>query len=109
MTTPFEILKVPTDADDATIKKAYLARVREFPPERNPERFQVIRSAYETVRDSRDRMAWHLFNRDVPDPSLLLQGWLAQAQPKRPDLSLVHKVLAATLKTLPPINSAPPP
>lgn len=101
MTTPFETLGVPEDADDSAIKKAYLARVREFPPEREPERFQVIRSAYETLRGPRERVAWRLFKPDVPDPSPLLTEWLAQATPRRPDLSWVYKVLEAGIRDLP--------
>ncbi|CAK0754890.1 Heat shock protein DnaJ domain protein [Gammaproteobacteria bacterium] len=102
MTTPFETLGVPEDADDTAIKKAYLARVREFPPEREPEHFQVIRAAYETLRGPRERIAWRLFKSDVPDPSPLLNAWLARATPRRPDLSVVHKVLEVGLKEIPP-------
>lgn len=102
MTTPFEILGVPEDADDVDIKKAYLARVREFPPEREPERFQTVRDAYETLRGPRERIAWRLFKSDVPDPTPLLKEWLARATPRRPELSWVHKVLEAGIKDTPP-------
>ena len=101
MTTPFEILGVPEDADDAAIKKSYLARVREFPPEREPERFQVIRAAYEMLRGARDRLSWRLFKSDIPDPAPLLNAWLATSTPRRPNLALIHKILASGLKELP--------
>jgi len=102
MTTPFEILGVAEDADDSGIKKAYLARVREFPPERDPEHFQVIRAAYETLRGPRDRIAWRLFTSNVPDPAPLITTWLASGKPRRLDLSSVYRSLEAGIKELPP-------
>lgn len=41
-------------ADQAEIKRAYFKLVRQFPPEKDPERFQQIRKAYEqlTLTDS---------------------------------------------------------
>ncbi|CAK0766676.1 DnaJ-like protein [Gammaproteobacteria bacterium] len=101
MTTPFEVLNVAEDADDSAIKKAYLARVREFPPERDPEHFQVVRDAYETLRGPRERIAWRLFRSDIPDPIPLLTAWLASARPQRPDLASVHRVLEIGIKKLP--------
>ena len=38
------------------IKRRYLALVRAFPPDREPERFQVYRAAYEALRDERKRL-----------------------------------------------------
>ena len=68
MHNPFIILDVAETADDDTIKKAYLQQVREHPPERDPERFQTIRAAYETIKTRRDRLRYRLFQHDTPDP-----------------------------------------
>lgn len=53
---PFAVLGVDDDAGDETIKQRYLALVRSFPPDREPERFQEIRRAYEAVRGERERL-----------------------------------------------------
>ena len=54
---PFLILGLDEDADDdEVIKRAYLMLVRQFSPERDPARFQDIRTAYEAVRDRRGRL-----------------------------------------------------
>ncbi len=53
---PFLTLDVGPDADDDGIKRRYLALVRLFSPERDPERFQEIRAAYEAIRDRRGRL-----------------------------------------------------
>ena len=48
----FQILEVDINATDAEIKKAYFAKIKEFPPDRNPEKFMEIRQAYDQLKDS---------------------------------------------------------
>jgi tetratricopeptide (TPR) repeat protein len=48
---PYEVLGVPRDADPRTVKAAYFALVREFPPETHPAEFQELRDAYEVLSD----------------------------------------------------------
>ena len=48
-TDPFSILGVDEDASDDEIKRRYLALVRSFPPDREPERFQTYRAAFEAL------------------------------------------------------------
>ena len=66
---PFAILDVPEDADDETIKRRYLALVRQHPPEREPERFGEIRAAFEAVESKRDRLRARLLT--IHDAALL--------------------------------------
>ena len=53
----YETLKVPRDADEAAIKKAYLKLARDTHPDRCPgdeaakERFQAIGRAYAVLKD----------------------------------------------------------
>ena len=56
MRDPFTILGVDEAADDAEIRRRYLALVREFPPDLEPERFQDYRAAYEALVDERKRL-----------------------------------------------------
>src|SRR6516225_7660374 len=56
MNDPFTALGVSEDAGDDQIKQRYLALVRAFPPDREPERFQAYRAAYEAVCDQRKRL-----------------------------------------------------
>jgi len=39
---PFSVLGVDENASDDEIKRRYLALVRNFPPDREPERFQAV-------------------------------------------------------------------
>lgn len=51
-----EVLGVPQDADQKTIKRAYFKLVRQYSPEKDPEQFQKIREAYEnlTAQEGKD-------------------------------------------------------
>jgi hypothetical protein len=53
--SPFEVLGVPEDAGEEEIRRAYLVKVKEFPPDRSPEAFERIRDAYEAAREPRMR------------------------------------------------------
>ena len=58
---PYAVLGIPRRADEGEIKRAYFRLVREYPPERVPEKFQEIRSAYEQLRTSESRAQTDLF------------------------------------------------
>ncbi|MEW5743234.1 MAG: tetratricopeptide repeat protein [Myxococcota bacterium] len=77
--SPFEILGVPPDVDDATLKRAYFTKVREHPPERDPAGFQEVRAAFEALRDPHHRqaLAEQLGSAALPEA---LEALLAQAE-----------------------------
>jgi curved DNA-binding protein CbpA len=58
--SPYEILEVSETAAFEEIRKAYLAKVRLSPPERNPEGFKVIQKAYAVLKDAVRRKAFDL-------------------------------------------------
>ncbi|MCA1686978.1 MAG: J domain-containing protein [Planctomycetia bacterium] len=62
MTDPHEILGLPRDADEAEARRRYLELVREFPPDRAPERFAEVRAAYDRVRDPVRRLEAQIFD-----------------------------------------------
>jgi len=47
----YKVLDTRSNASPEKIKEKYIAKVKEFPPETNPEEFQTIRRAYEALRD----------------------------------------------------------
>lgn len=51
MNDPYETFGLPRHATEAEIRCRYLQLVREFPPDRAPERFAEIRAAYDALRD----------------------------------------------------------
>jgi len=51
----YNILGVTPDASEDEIKRAYFKKVRQFPPEKNPEKFKAIRTAYETLINKESR------------------------------------------------------
>jgi curved DNA-binding protein CbpA len=64
--SPYQVLGVERDATEAQIKAAYFAKVRQHPPERDPEGFKRIRAAYEKLRSGADRAETDLFTLDAP-------------------------------------------
>jgi len=98
MKTPFELLKVEETATDAEIKKAYLGMVRRHPPEQCPEQFQRIRTAYEAIRSSEDRISYSLFHCAMPDQEDLFDKILGTVPSNRPDSKWLAAVLGDCLK-----------
>jgi len=61
MSDPYQVLGLPPEADDDTIRRRYLELVRQFSPEHQPEKFAAIRAAYEQMRDQSTRLRHRLF------------------------------------------------
>lgn len=61
MTDPYAVLQLASDSDDEAIRRRYLDLVKQHPPERDPEKFAAIRSAYECLRDLDTRLSYRLF------------------------------------------------
>lgn len=61
MTDPYAVLGLPADCDDETIRRRYLELVKQFSPEHHPEKFALIRQAYESLRDLETRVRYRLF------------------------------------------------
>src|SRR5687768_31578 len=91
---PFAVLDLPEDADDEAIQKRYLALVRRYSPEREPERFAEIRTAYEAIRDRRERVRLRLLGVHGGALMRLKRACLeAAAPPRRPGRSTVNALL----------------
>jgi curved DNA-binding protein CbpA len=61
MNDPYDVMELPRGSSEADIRRRYLELVRQFPPERAPERFTEIRAAYEQLRDPAARLEARLF------------------------------------------------
>jgi molecular chaperone DnaJ len=60
----YDILEIPRDADEATIKSAYRKKAMQYHPDRNPgntgaeERFKEATEAYEVLKDPQKRQVY---------------------------------------------------
>jgi curved DNA-binding protein CbpA len=61
MADPYVVMSLPADSNDETIRRRYLELVRQFSPERHPEKFAAVRQAYESLRDLDTRLRYRLF------------------------------------------------
>jgi curved DNA-binding protein CbpA len=71
---PCTVLGVAPDVTDEQVRAAYLVKVKEFPPDRNPVEFEQVRDAYELLRDRRQRIRHFLFAIDPQAPMESLLG-----------------------------------
>src|ERR1700685_1525054 len=91
---PFAVLGVGEDAGDEAIKQRYLALVRAYPPDREPERFQQFRGAYEAIRGERERLEVKLLHTSSAALSRLKLHCLGSAGSDR------HRPTEATMAAL---------
>jgi curved DNA-binding protein CbpA len=69
MNNPHEVLGLEPGAPVALVRKRYLELVREFPPEREPEKFARIHAAYRQLEDPTEALYNRLFVLDDTDES----------------------------------------
>ena len=62
MPDPHAILGLPPGCSEADVRHRYLELVRQYPPDRAPERFVEIHDAYEKIRDPVVRLEAMLFD-----------------------------------------------
>lgn len=93
MIDPYRELGVGTDADDASIRNAYLTAIRACPPERDAARFERIRRAFEAIADERKRRSHALFDTSPPTPADLLHAVGADFVPGPVRLDHLRRVL----------------
>jgi hypothetical protein len=91
---PFAVLGVTEDAGDEAVKQRYLALVRAYPPDREPERFQQFRRAYEAIRGERERLEVKLLHSSPAALSRLKLHCLGSANTTR------HRPTEATMAAL---------
>ncbi len=72
MAYPYEILELDQDADDNTIRKAYLEKIHIHTPENEPEYFQELTESYNMIKNEVERSKFKVFGvfKDNPDVSM---------------------------------------
>jgi curved DNA-binding protein CbpA len=93
MRNPYLILGIDEDADDAAVETAYLQGIKRCPPERDSDRFEALRQAYETLRTKRKRVAYALFHNEPPEPADILDKAAPVGPPGRPDADAIRALL----------------
>ena len=84
MPHPFITLGVSDSADDDEVRRAYLAKVRQFPPDGDrPDLFQAVSQAYAAIRDDVGRAKARLFLQLDPEEPLATAVPDAPVLPRR--------------------------
>lgn len=86
---PHGVLGLAPDASLEEVRSAYLRLVREYPPERDADKFREIHSAYTLLNDPMEQAkALLALTRDPPDLAAIIAD--AETQPLRiPKLPLL--------------------
>ncbi len=93
MRDPYLILGVSEDADDDAIHAAFLAAIKRCPPDRDPAAYDERRKAYTTLRTRRDRLAYDLLDRALPEPRDVLDRAFPVKTPERPGRDVFQALL----------------
>lgn len=93
MSNPYQLLGITRDADDATVRAAYLAAVRISPPDRDAERFAALRRAFDAVSTHRLRLSHDLFDTAPPTVEGALHLLESGFSPRRSDAATLLRVL----------------
>ncbi len=96
MTSPYRLLGVSEQNSDTEIKNAYLNAVKTCPPERDPERFQRLHQAYETIKDQDSRLRHALFGWPEVDFNDLLDAAFTTPEATADAREVLHELLAKT-------------
>lgn len=84
MIDPFFLLGVTRESDDETVRKAYLEKIRRWPPEHHPERFQKISQAYSMIQTRKKRLSFQLFHHGFMGLDPLVGGLFSHTTHGRP-------------------------
>lgn len=84
---PYHILNIPATADDAVIRRAYLAAVQASPPDREPDQFRMISESYAKIKTAEDRWRWMLTVKPQEISPLGALGEHARHTPQRQALN----------------------
>ncbi len=92
---PYEILGITNEPDDASVRSAYLELVRRYPPERFPDKFREINSAYNELKDEKSRLKYYIFNEDpgIKSPFEALQAHFINKKRTPPGLEKMKEYL----------------
>jgi len=66
--TDYEVLGLTPGASEEEIRAAWVKKVKEFPPDRNPAEFEQVRNAYDALRDPRRMAQSRLFSAAFSQP-----------------------------------------
>ena len=101
---PYFVLQIPHDANDETVRKAYLKAVQIATPESDPSRFKEISQAYEKIKSKEDRLQYEWSRQVIYDgtPVEIFRQCLSFHPPTRPpDHEFMRGYLRDCLKQLP--------
>ncbi|MCH9698780.1 MAG: J domain-containing protein [Gammaproteobacteria bacterium] len=101
MFDPYQFLGVDANADDQTIRQAYLQLLRQFPPAQNQHKFQQIRQAYELIKDQESRASTRLFHVCEMTPEAIAEVLdMQHPETQRIDLEMFQSIIKSVIRQI---------
>ncbi|MBU1431523.1 DnaJ domain-containing protein, partial [Myxococcota bacterium] len=71
---PFFVLGVNEKSTQKEIDDQYHALIKNFPPDRSPEYFRLIKEAYDAIKDPIDRIKESIFYQSTHSPKSFIEA-----------------------------------
>lgn len=97
MQTPYQVLDVSAEASDEQIKQAYLKKVKDYPPDRNQQQFQLVHEAYRSIKDIKSRAHFALFTIPIADFDELIDVALTTKHLTVPKIKQLKEFLSVSI------------
>ncbi len=109
MKSPYDTLGIANaePENDESIKLAYLQKVKENPPDHDPDAFQRIHEAYACIKDRKSRAQHALFQKPEADFSALLDQALQHRNHPQFDAEQFESLLRLSLNGTPILHFLP--
>ncbi|MFA9466250.1 MAG: DnaJ domain-containing protein [Velocimicrobium sp.] len=92
---PYKVLKLDPDADKHAVKKAYFKLIRQYTPEKYPEKFKEIREAYEYLQEETNLVSMQKVQavpKEFEKPYYQVLDWMKKEEYEKA-VSLCERVL----------------
>jgi hypothetical protein len=101
---PFTVLGLSRDAGEAEVRARYLELVKQYPPERDPDKFREVRAAFEAAQDP-----LVIAGRLIEPPDGEVPGWSEAIAAQERNPPRLTPAFLLSLGNRGPNDSRPPP
>ena len=88
---PYILFNMTPDADDETVKSAYIRATQAYPPDKSPQMFKMIRTAFESISNQRQRLNHQLFEVTPVCPQTIIYACLQKESKEMAASSQLNK------------------
>lgn len=80
---PYILFNLTPDADDEAVKAAYLKATQFYSPDKSPQMFKMVRAAFESIANQRQRLIHQLFEEAPLDPQTIIYACIQKTSKEK--------------------------